>query len=55
MNEQKQNNESLYERRVLNAAIRYVAYATLRHRLALNFEALTAGEKIDGIIGSLLN
>ena len=35
--------------------IRYVAYATLRHRLALNFEALTAGEKIDGIIGSLLN
>lgn len=35
--------------------VRYVAYATLRHRLALNFEALTAGEKIDGIIGSLLN
>lgn len=35
--------------------IRYVAYASLRHRLALNFEALTAGERIDGIIESLLN
>lgn len=35
--------------------VRYVAYACLRHRLALNFEALTAGEKIDGIIETLLN
>ena len=34
--------------------IRYVANACLRHRLALNFEALTEGIKIDDIINSLI-
>ena len=34
--------------------IRYVANACLRHRLALNFEALTEGIKIDDIINSLM-
>ena len=34
--------------------IRYVANACLRHRLALNFEALTEGVKVDDIIISLM-
>ena len=34
--------------------VRFVAPACLRHRLALNFEALTDGVKIEDVIGQLL-
>ena len=34
--------------------VRFVAPACLRHRLALNFEALTEGVKMEDVIGQLL-
>ena len=34
--------------------IRFAAPACLRHRLALNFEAVTAGKDVEGVLADIL-